>query len=106
MAITDFKEMLRQVVVIAPLVSRDSYGAPVYGPEASTKARIGHSKTIMRGSDGSDIAVSSQVWMLKKFAVSAQDKIIMPDGSTPPILKVEEYWDDDITAHHLKLLLG
>ena len=105
MAVSDFVDMMKQTVSISPFVSRDQYGVPTYGTAKVVKARIGNDSRIIKSPDGSMITVTASVWLGKALNVTTQDRILLPDGTTPPILKVEQPWDQ-VDHHHTKLLLG
>jgi hypothetical protein len=46
------------------------------------------------------------VWVHSTKAFKADDKITLPDGTSPEVLAVERPFDEDGAQHHVKFLLG
>ena len=105
MPISDWADLMKERVTIAPFVSRDSYGVPTYGSGVSYKCRIGHSSKWVRKSDGSIVVASAAVWIEGSPEITPQAKLTLPNGSTPPIISVDRFFDDR-GAHHVKIYLG
>ena len=103
--IDEFKDLLKETVTISPWVSQDAYGAVTYGMPVSYKARIGHSNKIFRGAEGQEIVAQAKVWLGATNVVSTKDRITMPDGTTPPIISTERFFDESGPSHTV-LYLG
>lgn len=105
-----FLELMPETVQIAPLSSRDEYGAPTYGPNVSRRARVLEALEKVVDDDGREVMATTLVWVAPDPTaglpvVSVRDRVTLPDGSTPPLLRVERVSDED-GPHHLKIYLG
>ena len=92
--IDDFLSMMPSVVKVAPLVSTDTYGVPTYGPDVPYKAHIANKSSFIRGPNGETIVTKGTVWMNCTVPLPDTSRITFPDGSTPPILMVNQAQDE------------
>jgi hypothetical protein len=102
MAISDWSDLFPFTVYHAEFASRDAYGEKNYGSEAGYSARIINKQKLVRGADGQNVLSSGQVWLLGAPAIDVEDKITLPDNSTPPILATERFSDEN-GWHHTKV---
>lgn len=101
-----FLTMMPSTVTIATRTAHSNYGVPTYSTGTSYRARIVHKPRFVRRDDAHTLAIMSDVWMASTGGtVTVDDRITMPDGSTPPILAVERYGDHQ-GEHHVHLMLG
>lgn len=91
----DFKGMMPHTVAHAPVSSRDSYGKITYGAATSYAARVVYKNKQVRSATGEVVMAAGMVWFLGTVSMSGDDKITLPDGSTPQVISVEKYADDD-----------
>jgi hypothetical protein len=105
MPISDWADMMPHTVTHAPLASRDAYGAPTYGAGVDYTARVLYKNQRVRAADGAEVVARGSVWFVGTPTVSPEDKITLPDATTPPLLSVEQYADAD-GAHHTKVYFG
>jgi hypothetical protein len=114
-----FLPLCRQTVIWCPLVSRDDYGKPVYGPAQSFPGRrtykFSRVASYERGTKGQgpEVISESQIWMLSLTLpvpnVKYEDQIyILGDDLTrlPPILSVGQPADETGAAFFTKIFLG
>lgn len=85
---------------------RNSEGLPIQGTATSYRARVNRKavRTTNRFS-GQDEIAAGQVWIAAVLAPTIDDRITLPDGSTPVIVN----WDvisDEAGSHHTVIFFG
>ena len=82
-------------------------GTPVWSTSASTfRARVTpQRRTQVDFTDGTVVQQTHVCWVASTGTISPQDRITLPDGSTPRIIGVTAPADEDGTHHH-RLELG
>ena len=114
-----FLNICKQIVVWRPLVSRDNYGAPNYGPAQTFPGRRTYKYSRVasyeRGTKGQgpEVISESQIWMLNLTLpapnVQYEDQIFIEgDDLTrlPPILSIGQPADETGSAFFTKIYLG
>ncbi len=87
-------------------MSADGYAVPTYSASASTfPARWVTEQRLVRTFDGTEELATSTVWVASTSTFSALDQFTLPDGSTPELLSLEIYRDEDGITH-TKLAFG
>jgi len=102
MPISDWSNLMAQTVTIAPFSGTSAYGATTYGAAVSYGARVIYKSKLIRTPDGAEKVARGQVWLATVNAISVQDQITLPDGTTPVILTVEQIPDEN-GPHHTKV---
>ena len=105
---TLFLPMMDSTIKVSTRTGHGTYGQGTFAASTTNyRARIVRRPGYVRAPDGEDIEYRDIVWARSTGSVSitASDRVTLPDGSTPPIVSVERYPDDD-GAHHVKILLG
>jgi hypothetical protein len=102
MAISDFSDMMIDTVTHEEFANRDAYGVKSYGSAASYSARVVYKNKLVRNADGNEVLATGMVWFLGTPNVDTEDRITLPDGSTPKILSVDRFPDGD-GLHHTKV---
>lgn len=94
MNINDFKHLMPHTVTHTPVASRDSYGKITYGTATSyANCRVLHRNKQVRSATGELVMAAGAVWFSRVLTIQPEDKITLPDGSTPQIISVERYPD-------------
>lgn len=78
--------------------SRDGYGKPTYYDDEGPTVRrvvVSHKQQKLFRDDGTEIISHMKILIVGKVAVGMHDKIVFPDGSTPPIINVKSMLDKD-----------
>lgn len=104
-AVSEWSDLFAHTITHKPFSSRDEFGAVTYGAGTSFSARLVEKPTHVRGSDGNEVVARGVVWILGTPSIDAEDQIVLPDGSTPPILAVSKP-ADEIGTHHVKVFFG
>jgi len=105
-----FLDMMPHTVTVAPVTSRDKFGTRTYGAAVSYPARVVEEQRRITTLDGVEGMSSHTVWIAPHTSsgipnLGPESLITLPDGSTPPILRVEVYPDEE-GDHHWKIYLG
>lgn len=66
----------------------DSYGNYLYGSDVARKAIVEHGFRTLGPAEFGGQAYSTSVTFLETLSVNARDRITLPDGSKPQILRV------------------
>lgn len=106
MPISDWEDMMPQVVTYEAPASRNEYGAITFAAAVSYRARVVYKQTrIVNRINGQDSIATGQVWLAGAIRPSIDARITLPDGSTPIILNWEMFPDEE-GDHHTKLYFG
>lgn len=105
MSVSDWTDLMPETVYHAEFASRDDYGKPVYGSQVGYSARVIYKPRMVKAADGKDIVAKGRVWIAGTPSVTPQDEIELPDGTTPPILNVGRFSDEN-GAHHVVIDFG
>lgn len=105
---TVFLTMMDSTIKVSTRTGHSNYGAPTFaGTTTNFRARIVHKPGYVRGAENEEVAYRHVAWVRSTGSVSitASDRITMPDGTTPPVVGVERYPDDD-GPNHVKIFMG
>ena len=93
----DFADWRDYTVTISQFTSFDKYGTPSYGTGTSTACYIEMSPKLVRNTTGQEVVSSARVYVIGDSSITPLDKIALPDSSTPPILRVDHFYNDVAT---------
>lgn len=102
---TDFSDWPLETVTWQKLTSRDQYGNPTYGSAVSGKAYIMYATEEYRMVI-EDILIDTIVFILSAPILTAEDKVILPDGSAPVMAGVQRWMDERGEPYYTKALFG
>lgn len=105
MGVSDFLDLMPDTVTVEPFAGRDGYGAPSYGAPVQYRARVVYRPNLVHAPDGKEVVARGTVWLATSDAVSTEDRLTLPDGSTPRVVAVERYTDAS-GVHHVKVAFG
>ena len=91
---TDFADWRDYSITIAQFTSYNKYGEPSFGSGTSTACYFEMSPKLIRDSKGQQVVSSARAYIVGDVTVTPLDKVTLSDGSTPPILKVDHYYND------------
>lgn len=103
-----FKELMIETVTVYHRSSHSSYGSVAYSTAGTTfDARVVRGLGEMRGLTGQTVQVTAIAYIAStsENEVRADDKIVLPDGSSPPIAAINHF-PDDYGLHHVKVGFG
>mgnify|MGYP003394488181 FL=1 len=104
-SVNDWLDMMPHTVTHEEFSARSSYGAPAYGSPASYRARVSYESSYVRKSDGSEVLARGKVVIAGTPTVTPEDRITLPDGSTPQIITANVHADGG-GAHHVSVFFG
>ncbi len=77
-------------------MSVDGYATPTYSASASTfPALVQLEQRLVRTFDGTEELATTTVYVASTSTFSALDQFTLPDGSTPELLSLETFSDED-----------
>lgn len=97
--IDDFSDLFTGTATHKALSSRDQYGAPTYGAGTAYSGRLVKRNKLVRDAAGQEKVSSAHFWLQGSPDVSPEDEVTLSDGSTPSILSVERFQDEDGASH-------
>lgn len=103
MSVDDWADMFAATVTIASYSARGTYGLRTFGTAVSFKARVIEKNQRVLAPDGTERVARGTVWVQGIPTVTVEDQITLPDGTTPTILSIERFPDED-GAHHVKVM--
>jgi hypothetical protein len=98
--------MMTQTVQHAALSGRDAYGAPLYAAASGYAARVVGTHRRLRDAAGSETVARHVAYVAMSGTIGPEDRLTLPDGSTPPVLQVDQFTDETGGVHHTRILFG
>lgn len=100
------RQLMTQTITVYPRTGHNNYGKPVYGSTGvSYPCRIAAKPRWVRDARGEVVEVTSTIWVGSTGTIDASDRIELPDGSTPEVLRVMRFPDQN-GHHHSQIELG
>ena len=104
---TDFNELLVQTLKVRTLSSVSAGGAPTFsGTTSSYSCRAKKVTKFVRDAQGGARMATDEVWVASTGTFVPTSRYELPDGTTPPLLYVTSYPDEDGSHHHQRLIFG
>ncbi len=106
MPISDWYDMMPDTITHEHVLTRDIYGKPLtYATAKTYRARVnGISRRVpSRTPGGQDVLSTISVWTPKISSLALDDRITLPDGSTPLMLSFDHV-SDEAGDHHTKMM--
>jgi hypothetical protein len=97
---------LLQAVTVEPWASQDSYGQASYGSAVTYEALVTNADDTAVGANGEVIVPRCAVLFLEAVAIGPLDRITLADGSTGPIVRVDEGVHDAAGRMMTKVSIG
>jgi hypothetical protein len=74
----------------------DVYGTATYGTSVSYAALVVYTSKLVAGPDDREVTSVTQVYIPSSSAsVAEHDRLTLPDGTQPRVIKVDRYADDN-----------
>lgn len=107
----DFETIMRQSITIEEALSYDKFGARTYGTAIQYDCRIVEKLERVVDFDGRDTSATTVIWALPHPISGIPDigpdsRVVLPDGTSPPVLYFAVYPDENGEDHHFKIALG
>lgn len=79
---------LRSTVAISPYSGMDGFGQSTFSAAVDHKCLIVQKNVKTFAADGAEVVSSTQIYLDGSASISVNDKIVLPDSSSPRILNV------------------
>lgn len=97
-----------QQIAVVPLSTHNAYGAPSHSSSGSTTytAYVEPGTRVVKNAQGVEEVATATVYVLSTSAtIGAQDKVTLPDGRIPKVVRVDTLNDDE-GQHHLEMFVN
>ena len=97
--LSDLSDLFGATIDHAPATGFDAYGDPAHSTPTPYRARVLYRARLVRDRNGQQTVSRGEVWIASPLHVGLQDKITLPDGTTPNILAAELLTDEAGPSH-------
>jgi hypothetical protein len=101
--IEDLLDMLPHKVRLESLMGGDLYNKPGYGNPVEVVARVVYEEQKTTDDTGQEIVARGKVYLGGVFGVTPKHRVTLPDGSQPPIVRVQKFPDETGDDHEVIL---
>lgn len=105
---TEFEEFYNDEVIRSAYTGQDGYGQATFGSAVTHLCRVVRKPQIVRQTGGGETAGSirevistSQIFSKSIVGWGLRDKVTLADGTTPKILQIVTYPDEDGPHHEV-----
>lgn len=106
MSIEEFFDLMPHRVTFEPLVGTNLYAKGGYGdPIVVEHARVVYENVKTTDDTGQDVIARGKIYLGGVFGVTPKHRATLPDGTHPPIVRVNQY-PDESGAHHEVVLFA
>lgn len=102
---SELEELMPHTVQVSTGTTRNKHGTLSYGSASTYQARVVPASAKDLSQSGEVAEVRTYVYIASTRAIPSDCKVTLPDGTSPPVLRVEQFPDDDGT-HHQRVSLG
>jgi len=100
----DFLECMVDEITVEAFTGFDEDGQPTFGPATTIQCRISPKQRQIQNVHGADVTSVASIYPAYAPTIDPLDRITLPNGEQPPILRVEVPPDTD-GAHHTKVMI-
>ncbi len=100
----DFLECMVDEVTWEKATGTDANGRPTYGPAKTLQCRVSPKPRKVQNMKGDEVVSSATIYPAGSPDIQPEDRITLPNGEDPPIIRVERPPDTD-GAHHTEILV-
>ena len=102
----EFYQLLTQTITVSTLATVGVGGAPTFSTSsASYRARVVNTNKFVSDGRGSGAAVAYEAWIASTSILAANSKYTLPDGATPPVVRISSP-PDERGNHHVHIMFG
>ena len=84
--LTGTKSWLNQTITRYPATGLNYYGQVTYGSTNTVACQVIQRNVVTTNKEGSDVTSTTQILIDGAETIGDNDKIILPDGTTPPYI--------------------
>lgn len=97
--LADLSDLFGATIEHAPATGFNAYSDPVYGTPTPYRARVLYRARLVRDRNGQQSISRGEVWIAAPLHVGLQDRITLPDGTTPNLIAAELLSDEAGPSH-------
>jgi hypothetical protein len=90
----DFLDLMTSEIIVSQVIGKDTYGATIWGSPNTYAGRIVYKTHNVIGPQGQLVTANGIIWLDTTDPISLNDQVLMPDGSTPILLQVNQPTDE------------
>lgn len=102
----DLTGLLNQAVTITTRTARDVYGAATWGTPATYPARVAPHVPLVQDVENDAAPITGMIHLDGDVVVTTEHQITLPDGSTPTIVRVDKFTDEDGSVYATRVMVG
>jgi hypothetical protein len=97
----DLAELMPDTVTIKALsgLSTDGYGTATYTTGTAYTARVVRKQQLVKTFEGIEELATTVVWVASTSTLTSSSQFTLPDGTSPTLLALETYSDEDGITH-------
>lgn len=96
-------DLMHQEIGWEQRIGWDEYGDATYAASQTLRCRIVYKQRPVRGVGGQEVVSNATIYVAGDYGITDEDRVTLPNGDTPKILRVNSYPDEDGT-HHQEVL--
>lgn len=99
---TELEALMPHSVTVKTLssFSTDGYGVPTWSSGTAVTARVVARQELVRTLEGTEETATTVVYLASTGSINPSDRFVLPDGTTPTLLAVQSFPDEDGTHHY------
>ena len=99
--IEELLDLLPSTVRLEPHMGADVYSKPSWGNPVEAAARVVYVEHKTTDDAGQEIVARGKVFLGGVYSVTTKHRITLPDGTQPPIVRVNKYPDESGNDHEV-----
>ena len=102
-----FLDFMPHTITVFPLSSFNEYAEATFSTSGSTyDAMVEERPDVIRSAFGDEIVSSHVVYVASTARISLSSRVVLPDGTEPPLVRSDVFSDEDGSFHHNVLFFG
>ena len=99
---TEWNELMSDTVTVSSFsaLSTDGYGVRSYSAGTSYPARVVRTNELVRNFEGIETVSNVTAWVNSTGTLSPEDRFTLPDATSPPLLALDGFPDEDGIHHY------
>ena len=93
----DFATWRDYNVTYYPFSSYDAHGEPSYGKSSTVACYFEAHPKLIQDHTGHQVVSSARLYLVGNSSYNVKDKFVLLDGSYPPVLRVDHFYNDQNT---------
>ena len=94
-----------QTITHSVFLDFDNYGKPTYAVGVPYSARVNYRQIKVKSFAGEEAVADGEIWVLGSPVINPEDKITLPDGSSPALVAASRP-SDESDVHHTKVFFS